>query len=59
MRQSGSTTRGAVLGAVLLGIALLPLLAPTYYVLLMLPFMALAVVLLGVNLLFGYTGLVS
>ena len=59
MRQSGSATRGVVLAAVLLGIALLPLLAPTYYVLLMLPFMALAVVLLGVNLLFGYTGLVS
>ena len=34
-------------------------LAPLYYVLLMLPFMAYAVVLLGLNLLFGYTGLVS
>jgi branched-chain amino acid transport system permease protein len=36
-----------------------PLVAPTYHVLLMLPFMAYAVVLLGLNLLFGYTGLVS
>ena len=37
----------------------LPRVAPTYHVLLMLPFMAYAVVLLGLNLLFGYTGLVS
>ncbi|OGL21310.1 MAG: branched-chain amino acid ABC transporter permease [Candidatus Rokubacteria bacterium RIFCSPLOWO2_12_FULL_69_21] len=37
----------------------LPLAAPPYHVLLMLPFMAYAVVLLGLNLLFGYTGLVS
>jgi len=33
--------------------------APTYHVLLMLPFMAYAVVLLGLNLLFGYAGLLS
>ena len=37
----------------------LPWVAPAYHVLLMLPFMAYAVVLLGLNLLFGYTGLVS
>jgi branched-chain amino acid transport system permease protein len=37
----------------------LPAVAPPYYVLLMLPFTAYAVVLLGLNLLFGYTGLVS
>ena len=37
----------------------LPVLAPPYYVTLMLPFMAYGVVLLGLNLLFGYTGLVS
>src|SRR5262249_61414798 len=36
-----------------------PVVVPTYYALLMLPFMAYAVVLLGLNLLFGYTGLVS
>jgi branched-chain amino acid transport system permease protein len=43
------------------GAALLvvPVLAPAYYVTLMLPFMAYGVVLLGFNLLFGYTGLVS
>ena len=40
-------------------IAAAPLVASTYHVLLMLPFMAYAVVLLGLNLLFGYTGLVS
>ena len=45
----------------LVGIAFLgiPVLAPAYYVTLMLPFMAYGVVLLGLNLLFGYTGLVS
>ncbi|MET0852472.1 MAG: branched-chain amino acid ABC transporter permease [Candidatus Rokuibacteriota bacterium] len=46
---------------VLVAVALLaiPLTAPAYYVTLMLPFMAYGVVLLGLNLLFGYTGLVS
>jgi branched-chain amino acid transport system permease protein len=43
-----------------LGLALaLPTVAPTYHVTLMLPFMAYAITLLGLNLLFGYTGLVS
>jgi len=41
------------------GVLAVPLVAPTYHVLLMLPFMAYGVVLLGLNLLFGYTGLVS
>ncbi len=36
-----------------------PFAVPLYYALLMLPVMAYAVVLLGLNLLFGYTGLVS
>jgi branched-chain amino acid transport system permease protein len=46
--------------AVALAAALaLPWVASTYHTLLMLPFMAYAVVLLGLNLLFGYTGLVS
>ena len=36
-----------------------PWIMPIYHVLLMLPFMAYGVVLLGLNLLFGYTGLVS
>ena len=49
---------------VALGIALavviaVPWVAPIYHVLLMLPFMAYGVVLLGLNLLLGYTGLVS
>jgi branched-chain amino acid transport system permease protein len=46
----------ALAGAVVLAV---PFVAPTYHVLLMLPFMAYGVVLLGLNLLFGYTGLVS
>ena len=52
-------TARLVLGAALVGVALAPLVAPTYHVLLMLPFMAYAVVLLGLNLLFGYAGLLS
>jgi branched-chain amino acid transport system permease protein len=48
-----------VLGAVLVAILTAPLVAPTYHALLMLPFMAYGVILLGLNLLFGYTGLVS
>ena len=49
----------AVLSLVSIAILLIPVAAPTYYVTLMLPFMAYGVVLLGLNLLFGYTGLVS
>lgn len=49
----------ALLGALVVVIAVLPWLAPPYHVLLMLPFMAYAVVLLGLNLLFGHAGLVS
>src|SRR5262249_10598761 len=48
-----------VLGALALAVLVLPAVAPPYYILLMLPFMAYAMVLLGLNLLFGYTGLVS
>src|SRR5262249_11203067 len=40
-------------------IVLLPRVVSEYHVTLMLPFMAYAIVLLGLNLLFGYTGLVS
>jgi branched-chain amino acid transport system permease protein len=51
-------------GRIVLALAAVALLAmpwvlSTYHVLLMLPFMAYGVVLLGLNLLFGYTGLVS
>jgi branched-chain amino acid transport system permease protein len=48
-----------VLAAALAAIVAAPWVVPTYYLLLMLPFMAYAVILLGLNLLFGYTGLVS
>lgn len=48
-----------VLGVVGAAVVVLPLVAPPYYAILMLPFMAYGVVLLGFNLLFGYTGLVS
>jgi branched-chain amino acid transport system permease protein len=51
--------RAGVLALVALAIATLPAAASTYHVTLMLPFMAYGVVLLGMNLLFGYTGLVS
>ena len=47
------------LALAVLGILAVPWVAPIYHVLLMLPFMAYAIVLLGLNLLFGYTGLVS
>jgi branched-chain amino acid transport system permease protein len=48
-----------VLSVVSAVILVLPLVVPPYYVTLMLPFMAYGVVLLGFNLLFGYTGLIS
>jgi branched-chain amino acid transport system permease protein len=47
------------LAATVAGLVALPLVAPAYHLTLMLPFMAYAVILLGLNLLFGYTGLVS
>jgi branched-chain amino acid transport system permease protein len=51
--------RWLVVGAATAAVAAAPLVVGTYHVLLMLPFMAYGVVLLGLNLLFGYTGLVS
>ena len=39
--------------------ALLPFIVPPYYVGLMIPFFGYAIALLGFNLLFGYTGLLS
>src|SRR5215467_1049773 len=48
-----------VLAAAAAALVAAPLVVPTYQVLLLLPFTAYAVVLLGLNLLFGYTGLVS
>ena len=47
------------LGLALLALLVLPLVLSPYRLLLMLPFMAYGVILLGLNLLFGHTGLVS
>ena len=56
MKLSAATVF-AICGAAAL--ALLPLLVPPYYVGLMIPFYGYAIALLGFNLLFGYTGLLS
>jgi branched-chain amino acid transport system permease protein len=40
-------------------LSILPVIAPPYYVMLMIPFFAYAIALLGFNLLFGYGGLLS
>ncbi len=48
-----------ILGLAFLALLVLPLVLSPYRLLLMLPFMAYGVILLGLNLLFGYTGLVS
>lgn len=45
--------------AVVIAMAVLPLFASTYMLTLMVPFFAFAIALLGFNLLFGYTGLLS
>ncbi len=47
----------AITGVLLL--AVFPLVAPPYYVSLLVPFFGYAIALLGFNLLFGYTGLLS
>jgi branched-chain amino acid transport system permease protein len=55
------TARNALLIAII-GIGLfagVPLVAPPYYVSLLIPFFGYAIALLGFNLLFGYTGLLS
>jgi branched-chain amino acid transport system permease protein len=49
----------AALALVLVGIALVPALGREYYATLMLPFFGYGIALLGLNLLFGYTGLLS
>ena len=48
-----------ILGLALLALLALPLVLSPYRLLLMLPFMAYGVILLGLNLLFAYAGLVS
>ena len=55
-------SRSANVLAALCGIvalAILPRVAPAYYVGLMIPFYGYAIALLGFNLLFGYAGLLS
>jgi branched-chain amino acid transport system permease protein len=56
MKSSHALLTGAVAAALL---AVFPLVAPPYYVSLLIPFFAYAIALLGFNLLFGYTGLLS
>ena len=51
--------RRAALVVVLLGIAGVPFMGGDYYTTLMLPFFGYSIALLGLNLLFGYTGLLS
>ena len=53
------TSAGLVAIFGIAALALLPLVAPPYYVSLMVPFFGYAIALLGFNLLFGYTGLLS
>ena len=55
--MTASTAVFALLATAVL--ALLPLAVPPYYVSLMIPFFGYAIALLGFNLLFGYTGLLS
>jgi branched-chain amino acid transport system permease protein len=50
---------GIIALTAIIGLALLPLFAPPYYAGLMIPFFGYAIALLGFNLLFGYTGLLS
>jgi branched-chain amino acid transport system permease protein len=51
--------RGTALVAALAAVALVPVAGRPYHATLMLPFFAYGVALLGLNLLFGYTGLLS
>ena len=60
--REGAGMKAALVAVALLGtvaFALLPYIVPPYYVGLMIPFFGYAIALLGFNLLFGYTGLLS
>src|SRR5207245_3179357 len=62
VRQSAGMTASsaALLAAIgVAALALVPLVAPPYYANLLIPFFAYAIGLMGFNLLFGYTGLLS
>jgi branched-chain amino acid transport system permease protein len=54
-----SSNAAALAVAGTLALMLLPTMAPPYYATLMIPFFGYAIALLGFNLLFGYTGLLS
>jgi branched-chain amino acid transport system permease protein len=55
-----TSLQGLVTAAVVVAaLALFPLVAPPYYVNLLIPFFGYAIALIGFNLLFGYTGLLS
>ena len=49
----------AFLVAAIVALGMVPVLAPPYYANLLVPFFGYAIALLGFNLLFGYTGLLS
>jgi branched-chain amino acid transport system permease protein len=57
MMKASHSAIVAIAGTAVL--ALLPLVAPPYYASLMVPFFGYAIALIGFNLLFGYTGLLS
>lgn len=57
--QKASWIRLALALAVAAGLAFAPLVLSRYYMTLLIPFLAYAIVLLGFNLLFGYGGLLS
>src|SRR5919201_3217358 len=60
VEQGRRTPLGLIsLGVVVLAALAVPLAAPSHYTVLMLPFFANCIILLGLNLLFGYTGLLS
>lgn len=58
-RRGRIATPVLVLALAVVMALLVPVVVPTYFVTLMLPFFAYGVALLGLNLLFGYTGLLS
>src|SRR5262249_9350414 len=61
VREAGDVTlpRVIIVGAAIAALAVLPVIAPPYYVGLMIPFFGYAIAPLGFNLLFGSTGLLS
>src|SRR5581483_12206745 len=56
---SGTAAPRLIVAGALIAVAVVPLVAGPYYATLMLPFFGYGIALLGLNLLFGYTGLLS